>query len=501
MSVTNTAKDNNAADDSSDSLYFSERFEVDPQVLEDHGAFDVSVVSDLPLFVDPFLLFNSPKAEYQELHEGIIRYLFFLRDKASDEQDPGLLAAWYQFNEVKQNWFGYTLFGNDGHALGPEFAAALNKSLSTVLSNFGSEKITKGKHLEKLCLIRGGVGRDNISDFTTCLIKGYLLEFTQRFAQEHIDSKHCRKFNVPKAVFNYDTETWETRAHYLPALGNDYVLLTPQDILTLDETWISHPDLLRKVAILPEAIPNEQLRAQINNYFSSRLGDKPTQKEWAAAAQATIDEFPVLLDYYIRGQEDDGDRARSVSAERVQAARQVFVQQVKQLIADLEQRTDFYDKPWTSYDEALDRARYFKHYVEDRDGYRVINKGGKAFASEPQVQLFFGLVWCKSDFNVDHEVNNGRGPVDFKVSYGAGDSSLIEFKLASNTKLRRNLMKQIEIYQDANSTWQTVKVIVCYTAAHQERVAKILKELKIEGQPSIVIVDARADNKPSASEA
>lgn len=128
-------------------------------------------------------------------------------------------------------------------------------------------------------------------------------------------------------------------------------------------------------------------------------------------------------------------------------------------------------------------------------------RGGKAFASEPQVQLFFGLVWCKTDFNVDHEVNNGRGPVDFKVSYGAGDSSLIEFKLASNTKLRRNLMKQIEIYQDANSTWQTVKVIVCYTAAHQERVAKILKELKIEGQPSIVIVDARADNKPSASEA
>ncbi len=37
-------------------LYFSEQFSVDPDVLETYGAFDVSVVSDLPLFVDPFLL-------------------------------------------------------------------------------------------------------------------------------------------------------------------------------------------------------------------------------------------------------------------------------------------------------------------------------------------------------------------------------------------------------------------------------------------------------------
>ena len=35
-------------------LYFSEQFSADPNVLEAYGAFDVSVVSDLPLFVDPF---------------------------------------------------------------------------------------------------------------------------------------------------------------------------------------------------------------------------------------------------------------------------------------------------------------------------------------------------------------------------------------------------------------------------------------------------------------
>jgi hypothetical protein len=66
-------------------LYFSDYYGVDEHVLDAHGAFDISVVSDLPLFVDPFLLFNSPKAEYQGLHEEIVRYLRFLRDQAAPE--------------------------------------------------------------------------------------------------------------------------------------------------------------------------------------------------------------------------------------------------------------------------------------------------------------------------------------------------------------------------------------------------------------------------------
>ena len=40
-------------------LYFSQHFEVERSALDAHGAFDISVVSDLPLFVDPFPLFNS----------------------------------------------------------------------------------------------------------------------------------------------------------------------------------------------------------------------------------------------------------------------------------------------------------------------------------------------------------------------------------------------------------------------------------------------------------
>jgi hypothetical protein len=44
-------------------VHFSDFFEVDPDILERYGAFNVSLINDLPLFIDPFLLFNRKKAQ------------------------------------------------------------------------------------------------------------------------------------------------------------------------------------------------------------------------------------------------------------------------------------------------------------------------------------------------------------------------------------------------------------------------------------------------------
>ncbi len=205
-------------------LHFSEHFNLDPNVLRQYGAFNISVVSDLPLFVDPFLLFNSHNPEYQELHASILKYLVYLRDKAGTDLDPAMIANLYQFKEVKQNWLGFTQLGNGGSGLGASFATALHASLNSILLNFGRE-VTADSHLEKLCLIRGGVGRDNISDFTTNLIKSYLCEYTQAFANEYIRPDDCAEVAVSRARFNYTTESWETIRYVLPIVGGDYVLL------------------------------------------------------------------------------------------------------------------------------------------------------------------------------------------------------------------------------------------------------------------------------------
>jgi hypothetical protein len=53
-------------------LYFSDFFSVKEKVIDKYGAFNVSLVTDLPLFIDPFLLFNSRKPKYRKLHADIV---------------------------------------------------------------------------------------------------------------------------------------------------------------------------------------------------------------------------------------------------------------------------------------------------------------------------------------------------------------------------------------------------------------------------------------------
>lgn len=487
-------------------LYFSDYFQVREEDLESYGAFNVSLVTDLPLFIDPFLLFNSKKEKYQQLHGEIIKYLIFLKSKSIAKQSPGALKSWYVFKEVKQNWFGFSIGGNKGSALGMDFATALNDNLHKIFQNFGKEgKITKSSHLEKLCLIKGGVGKDNISDFATNLIKEFLLQYTEAFAKNYIDKKLRDKFRVSRVRFNYETQTWEEGIYELPKFNGDYVLLTPKDLLTKDDTWINKADLIEDFERIPDAISDEQLRFQVNNYFLSRIPNdpekdkEPTEKERGEAIFETLRQFPELIDYYIKLKEIEGDTAESISKEKVAFSENIFVKNVKKIVAGLE-RKGFYQITENSLEEAKKKIQILKDFIEKNDGYKLFYNKGKCIGGEKEAQLLFALV-CKgsTEYDVNREVNNGRGPVDFKFSKGSFDGSLVEFKLAKNKKLKQNLENQVEIYQEANPNTKAIKVIIYFSEEERLRVMKILKELNLIGNDNIILIDARKDNKLSAS--
>jgi hypothetical protein len=113
----------------------------------------------------------------------------------------------------------------------------------------------------------------------------------------------------------------------------------------------------------------------------------------------------------------------------------------------------------------------------------------------------YRLTWYATAFDVNREVNNGRGPVDFNISKGSADKTLVEFKLASNSKLKQNLKNQVGVYELANDTAKSIKVILYFTESELERVLNVLNELGLAGRRDVVLIDACADNKPSASNA
>lgn len=493
-------------------VYFSDFFDVTPATIEDYGAFDISLINDLPLFVDPFLLFNSKKPEYQELHEKVLCYVAFLRDHAvSRSVDLGLLRSWYCFPEVKQTWLGYSKIGNSGRGPGIEFAKALHMNLGGIFSDFGKQKIARSSHVEKLCLIKENIGRDNISDFVTNLIKGYLLRYTQEFAAEHIKPIYLKKYSVGHVDFNYKTMTWTSESFQLPSFNNNYVLLTPKDLLTKDDTWINKTDLVKNFDDFVASVSNNELRSQLSIYFISSLPEpklnkngtekKHSKEELARAVNAVIGKYPELLEYYIKFKEDNGERAKAISEERVEEVYSLFVTELSSFISKLADSTSFYKKGWDTLAESYERVLFLKNVIENKDGYRIFYVKGEPIKREADIQIMFRLTWFASDSSVARESNEGRGPVDFVISRGSADKTLVEFKLASSSKLRQNLAKQVAIYQKAHDTDKSIKAILFFSQEEEMRVKAILTELGLSDEKYIVLIDARNDNKVSASNA
>jgi len=496
-------------------MFFSEYFDIDSKILEEYGTVDISLVCDIPLFVDPMLIFNSQKPEYKILHDSIISYFHFLSVKSSEGVQQKDLEAWFRFPEIPNNWFGYSLTGNKGSALGKNFAEFLSSQIGFIIQE---SDITKDKHIEKALLIYDGSGKDNISDLTVNLIKGYLLEYTEKFALKFIDSKKCFKFPVDKAYFNYDTESFVTKEYTLPFIQNEkgnieYVLLTPIDILRKDEPTISRRNFIKNHDKIRESISNEALKTIVNNYINlavtryekkQRANKKTISKRTIKKIEkdeflSMVNSYPELYDYYIKLCEDNPNLTVDLSNDEVLSQLTKFIENtgnLSNLFLSLYSGKE-YDN---SFEEAKYRIKFFKHIIEDCDGYKNLYYNGERITQENDLQRLFKLVWARTTYQVDSESNNGRGQTDFIISKGNNNMNIIEFKLASNSQLS-HVFEQVEIYENANKSKDSLIVIFYFNEAEYDKIMKILtKKSKCKDiDDSIFLIDCRNDNKTSAS--
>lgn len=491
-------------------LFFSTYFEVDRSDIKSYGAIDISLINDTPLFIDPFLIFESDKNEYKLLNQGIVDYLKYLQTKqfSGTQQE---FARLLHFGEVKQTWLGYSIGSNAGAGLGKKFAKSLIDNISRVLET--NDEVKTNVHLEKLTLLETGVGKDRVSDFTANLIQAFLAEYTQEFARKYIDSSKLREFSVDKAVFDQSLHKWKPKTYMLPYYEEfgDYVLLTPRDILTKSDLWINDRELREQFFSLPSGISNEALRNELNDYISSIMpsdGKKPTVKELNEIFNKASRKYPILVDLFIQAREKNGHMAIERSEDEVNSVETAFSINAEHAIDSLSKTTFFDDdSAQDSFEAATRKINILKRQIENNDLYRIFyGSENQVIHDENDLQRLFKLVWAAghSRFDANPETNHGRGPVDFTISRGPQDKTLIEFKLASNKQLERNLYNQLNTYRAADISTQESKklaVIAYFSENELLRVNAILSRLKLDKSYKIIMIDARVDNKPSGSKA
>lgn len=408
--------------------FFSEFFNVSKKLMKEYGALDISLISDTPAFIDPFLLYSSSKADYQKVHRNIIEYIKFLCLRAEEaKNNVELKEKYYHFKEPKQNWLGYTAYGNSGTGLKKEFAEELCINACNYINNFGKETITNSSHMEKLCLFNDGHGLDNISDFTTCLIMPFLLEYTEKFSKDFLDNIRCKEFYIERAYFDFEEEEWKGKSYTLPAFNNDYVILVPQDILVKDENFISRNNFVEELKNLRINIDNREIRERVNEYITEIINGEFTAKEFNNKINDLIKRYPQLIDYYIKSKEDNSTEAIKSNKEFVKELNLLFDVNCNAIIDLLKDKTDFYDfKDIDNPSIIIKRINALKYVIEELGASEYLYINNKTIDSN-LIDLLFKRIWYA-----------GKPKESDKryVNY------VLEFKKAFNSPIENNIQNR-----------------------------------------------------------
>lgn len=345
-----------------------------------------------------------------------------------------------------------------------------------------------------------------ISDFTANLIKDFLIIYTEKFAEDNIDCLKKKEFKIEKAIFDYSSGMWLHRNAILPFIltpegRSEFILLTPKDILSKYNTWISRNDFLNNDSSIINCISNEELRFKINQYFKSCLGvriDKKTGKKIIdyrkdsirGALQKTACKYPETIDYYIKSKENSKKEAIKINKNLEDD--NITLKSITQVLRDTQLK--FEKTNLSVIEDVLYRIEFHKNNLENNSSSLYIN--GKPLL-EPQMQQLFKQTTIGSIFDYNSEVNNGPGPIDFIASYGSNDKVGIELKMAKSTSLESNLLKQGKAYARASYIKSIIYIIYFFTDKELKKVNDILVRNKLNNDSKIIKIDCR--KKQSAS--
>ncbi|MFA7156989.1 MAG: hypothetical protein WC123_04775 [Bacilli bacterium] len=495
---------------------FSEKFDIEASKIEEYGAINISLVCDIPLFIDPLLIFNSNNTEYKELHKSIIKYFHFLATKANNNLTQAEIKTWFTFKEVCNNWLGYSLEGNKGSALNMKFANILYKNIRFILEN---NNITKGIHAEKIMLLYDGSGKDNISDMIVNLIKSFLCSYTEKFAKEYLSNNNCKDIIVEKVEFNYETESFISKEYYLPYIINEkgkeeYILLTPKDILREEEPSINRRDFYTRNETVRNSIDNDVLRVQVDNYIqkavlnyeqeikksNKKIKESDINKIKIGAFDDMVKENPIIYDYYIRLRENEVEETKIKCLTEVNEQLEKLIIRAERISVQFKELGYNPSKNITAREESKYRIEFFKHIIEDCDGYKILYYKDKRIAKEDDLNRMFRLVWADTDFKQSYDANNGRGEADVVVSKGVKNQCVVEFKLASNSKLS-TVFKQADVYCKANDCLEKLIVIFYFTESEYIKTQNMINKFNFGNliDKEIFLIDCRNDNKIAGS--
>jgi hypothetical protein len=251
---------------------------------------------DLPLYVDPFLLWKSPSQQDQALHTSIINSFNNLNLLSKKNNVESAVEILIELSECKEVGLGLSR-ARHGMRIGREQAVQVIQLFSDIpeYSQFGFT------HFEVIQLYVSGISKDRISDISCSYLKSFLIDYT--FEQCETEGIPMQRVNL-ESVYNYRSNSIDRIVNvHLPVnpLNGEPIIFTPKRWLRYTP-WINYEDYFKTACPRDEIFnPNEPVdRVKVLRYNRDNYGavERYVQLKDRTAADCKNDplftQIPVL---------------------------------------------------------------------------------------------------------------------------------------------------------------------------------------------------------------
>jgi hypothetical protein len=189
---------------------------------------------DIPLYVDPFLLWRSPSQQDQGLHTSLINafnHLGYLALRGEKEQAIATLVMASECDEVG--------LGSSATRKGKRIGTAKAGEIIDLFSRIPQYGQRGFRHFEEIQFFVDGIYKDRISDISCSFLKSFLVDFTQQ---------RCQRYGIPMSettinIYDYRKNLFETKQLQLPITPTDGlpIILVPKRWLRF-VPWLNYDD-------------------------------------------------------------------------------------------------------------------------------------------------------------------------------------------------------------------------------------------------------------------
>jgi len=223
---------------------------------------------DIPLYVDPFLLWKSPSQQDNALHTTItnsFNHLNYLVKKKREDEALSILISISECHEVG--------LGVSKTRKGTKISKQQAQNILNLFKDIPEYSQFGFTHFEIIQLYISGISKDRISDITCNYLKSFLIDYT---------IEQCELHNIPiegvilESIYNYKTKKLDLNQKvYLPVnpKTKEPLIFTPKRWLRFN-TWINYEDYFKNYCPRDEIFnPNEpEERIKVLNFNRDNYG-------------------------------------------------------------------------------------------------------------------------------------------------------------------------------------------------------------------------------------